>query len=195
VRVLAIDPGSMLGWATDATGRLEWGAEDFHMKRGEDSGGRWRRFVDWLNNATLMRSLVRSIADDPRRLESKVDLIVYEVAHFMPKARYAAEVAAGFVAHLEAHCSERKIALAPVHVQTLKAFALPKVKRKKGDPKMDRSKAAMIAAAAARIVGVESTCVLNRDEYRKLQDTGLHALSEHEADALWLYWWARENCK
>ena len=172
VRILAIDPGSMLGWATNQTGRLEWGTEDFRIRNGESSGNRWLRFGSWLG------SVLR--ADH----ENAVDLVVYERAMFMPKARAAAEIAAGFTTRLEEHCERHGIALQPVAVQTLKAFAIPAVKRKKGDPKLDRSKDAMIDAARAR--HYESIG-------RKLTVQQIH-MTDNEADALWLYWWALENC-
>lgn len=181
MRVLAIDPGSSLGWATNATGRLEWGTEDFHVKRGESSGNRWRRFGEWLNDVTLNPGAEHE-GEHPDYWPVSLDLIVYEISHFMPKARAAAEIAAGFTTRLEEHCERHGIALQPVPVQTLKAFAIPKVKRKKGDPKMDRGKAAMIAAAERRLMAAERPDAILR-------------LDEHSADALWIYWWSKENCK
>jgi len=188
LRILAIDPGSMLGWATNATGRLEWGTEDFRIKRGESSGNRWRRFGEWLRHVSVPYvshpSMVpKAYTPDP------VDLIIYEVAHFMPKARAAAEIAAGFTTRLEEHCERHGIALQPVPVQTLKAFAIPKVKRKVGDPKMDRGKEAMIRAAMLRLpqsYGLEG--------WRSATEGKTVPLTEHEADALWAYWWAEKNC-
>ena len=119
----------------------------------------------------------------------RVDLIVYERATFMTKARAAAEIAAGFTTRLEEHCERHGIALQPVAVQTLKAFAIPKVKRKVGDPKLDRSKDAMISAAAHRV-----TRERVEDPNRAIYIGVLSRMTEHEADALWLYWWAMENC-
>jgi hypothetical protein len=229
MKVLAIDPGSKLGWCTDATGRLEWGTEDFRIRNGESSGNRWRRFGEWLNSVTIRNPL--GFATEVVRKEGRVfvsgmefiaqadckpgdlvavlsgsgkvepytrravDLIIYERAVFMPKARAAAEIAAGFTTRLEEHCERHGIALEPVAVQTLKAYALPKVKRKKGEPKMDRSKAAMIEAARKRLeleyVHRPGQFVRDGmiDSPRWLAD----GFTEHEADALWLYWMAKER--
>lgn len=188
-RILAIDPGSALGWATNSTGRLEWGTEDFHVKNGESSGNRWRRFGEWLNSVSMVEFRDGTYGDGPGF--KKVDLIVYERSVFMPRARAAAEIAAGFTTRLEEHCERHGIALQPVAVQTLKSFAIPKVKRKKGDPKMDRGKAAMIAAAETRLnpLGLAAPVIFPKPGDKPL------ILTEHEADALWLYWWAKENCK
>jgi hypothetical protein len=185
VKILAIDPGSNLGWATDASGRLEWGTEDFRVKHGENSGARWQRFGAWLAFATKRRG-------DPPAWQG-VDAIVYEKSHFPSTARYAADIAAGFTTRLEEHCERHGIALHPVPVQTLKAFAIPKVKRKKGDPKMDRGKEAMIRAAIwkladdlAKSTGFDKSAI---SIYRKQYD---NPLTEHEADALWLFWFGKE---
>lgn len=190
MRILAIDPGSSLGWATDATGRLEFGTEDFHIKNGESSGNRWRRFGEWLVAASGTRA--ENVTGENRWAYDPIDLIVYEKAMFHPKSRLAAEIAAGFTTRLEEHCERHGIALQPVAVQTLKAFALPKVKRKNGDPKMDRSKSAMIAAAITMLnpFGLSAPVI-----FPKPGDKSIADVTEHEADALWLYWWAKENCK
>ena len=186
MRVLACDPGSQFGWATDATGKLEWGTEDFRIKGGESSGNRWRRFGEWLLDATLRKNPARMVLGRDRTIECdivpKIDIIVYERSVFMPKGRAAAEIAAGFTTRLEEHCERHGIALQPVAVQTLKAFALPKVKRKKGDPRMDRSKEAMMGAARLRLSSQSSPVALDQTK----------SLTEHEADALWIYWYCKE---
>jgi hypothetical protein len=191
MRRLAIDPGSHLGWSTDATGLLEWGTEDFSIQRGESSGNRWRRFGEWLFDTTMKEEPTRMVLSAPRRIESdlvhKVDLIVYEQQlNFNPRMRRSAEIGFGFTSRLEEHCERHGIALQPVNVQTLKAFAIPKVKRKKGDPKMDRGKAAMIEAANQRLLDYGLIGHNTGVNYRET--------TEHEADALWLLWWAKENC-
>ena len=226
MKILAIDPGSSLGWATDATGRLEWGTEDFHIKRGESSGNRWRRFGRWLNSVTTKQTWHPQL--DPT-IEATVDLIVYEQAHFMPKARAAAEIAAGFTTRLEELCErdfydpsnggKQKIALQPVPVQTLKAFALPRAvraKRKKCEtvqeyrarcPITDRSKEAMIRGACNRLLSIAMSEGKRPLPFfsPKFEPSGALVvlesespvapfLNEHEADALWLYWYAKENC-
>lgn len=197
MRILAIDPGSHLGWATNATGRLEWGTENFTIRNGESSGNRWRRFGEWLNDVSLKPPIMRdfesmkaSVSNLPKPGNGVVDLIVYERAMFMPKARAAAEIAAGFTTRIEEHCERHGIALDPVSVQTIKAFALPKRPRKKGDPKMDRSKDAMIVAAKARL------WLFTHKNDPKAERGGLDAfqIDEHQADALWLYWLTEARC-
>lgn len=199
MRILAIDPGSSLGWATNATGRLEWGTEDFHIKRGESSGNRWRRFGEWLEISSLNLTQEERMRAEPINDLRKVGLIVYERATFRTPNRAYSDVMGGFYAIMERHAEELGIALQPVPVQTLKAFAIPKVKRKKGDPKMDRGKVAMIAAAFTRLhgEGVHSVGTFGKlvAEMMNKQHRTIDGLSEHEADALWLYWWALENCQ
>ncbi len=187
MKILAIDPGSKLGWATDATGRLEWGTEDFRIRNGESSGNRWRRFGEWLYDCTL---------ESHSTMKRAADLIVYERAHFMPRARAAAEIAAGFTTRLEEHCERHGIALQPVAVQTLKAFAIPKMNRKKGDPRMDRSKDAMIVAARNKLILPVASPGEDPFDPKVLRGSenfpALLNITEHEADALWLYFYCKE---
>jgi hypothetical protein len=194
MRILALDPGSKLGWATNQTGRLEWSTEDFRIKNGESSGNRWRRFGRWLNEITGLLAPDAYTSDEmAARVDlPAIELIVYERSIFAPKARAAAEIAAGFTTRLEEHCERHGIALQPVGVQTLKAFAIPKVKRKKGDPKLDRSKDAMIAAAMKRLASGFSAAPGQIEEHHY---AAIGMLTEHEADALWAFWWAEANCK
>lgn len=159
MRILAIDPGSLLGWSTNVSGRIEHGTEDFRVKSGESSGNRWRRYSAWLGSAIV-----------------NTELVVYERAIFPAKARFAAEVAAGFTTRLEERCEALGIALQPVGVQEIKSYAIPpRPTRRKGEPRIDRGKDAMIAAAQARLNG------------------NARPLTEHEADALWLLWLAEER--
>lgn len=167
MRILSIDPGSLLGWATNATGRIEHGCEDFRIKGGESSGNRWRRYSSWLLDALV-------IGRDGKG--STIDMVVYERSIFPAKARFAAEVAAGFTTRLEEMCECQDIALQPIGVQEIKSYAIPpRPTRRKGAPRLDRGKDAMIAAAQARLNG------------------NARPLTEHEADALWLLWLAQER--
>lgn len=194
MRVLAIDPGQDLGWATDATGRLEWGAENFHVRNGESSGNRWRRFGEWLLSATCGYGPPSDEwpYSEAKTRPPKIDLVVYELKTFTPKGRaHAGELYGAFKSRLEEHCERHGIALQPVPVATLKAFAIPKDgTRKKGDPPTDRSKKAVQWAAALRLCKEFpwfADNVYGRDDRPGITDD--------EADALWLYWWAKENCK
>jgi hypothetical protein len=194
-RILAIDPGQDLGWATNATGRLEWGRENFHVKSGESSGNRWRRFGMWLLDATSDRV----IAGEPQNIV--IDVIVYELKTFTPQGRaHAGELYGGFKSRLEEHCERHGIALQPVPVATLKSFAIPRdARRKKGDPKTDRSKEAMIEAAMKRWNNEHAQSAqlwLQKEIVEGPSGRKEHwPLTDDEADALWLYWWGKENCR
>jgi len=223
VRILTIDPGSHTGWATDHSGRLEWGAENFSLKRGETSGNRWRRFGHWLEKVTLPDFVRLSpyrkpahVAEPPYEPVShpfnapspfvKVDLVVYERSEFQAKARAAAEIAAAFTSRLEEHCELHGIPLQPVHVQKLKAFAIPDTRtketakqtrdrraRKEKRIPVDRGKPAMVAAAFNRLhreTGYVGKVIGKKPD--GVTDVDFCALSEDEADALWLYWYAKE---
>lgn len=169
MRILAIDPGVNLGWCTNRDGRLEWGTEKYELARGETTGLRWVKFRNWFTGAAMHR---------PSSQGPRVDLVVFEKQlNFPGSLRRHADVLFGFTSRIEEFCEFYGIACHPVNVQTLKSFAIPAVKRKKGDPKLDRSKKAMICAAIARARhGPEQ-----------------FMLTEHEADALHLYWYALEH--
>lgn len=189
MRILAIDPGSALGWATDSTGRLEWGEEAFGIRNGESSGNRWRRFGEWLNDVTLRIGIgdaAMSRDESAARGAKLVDLIVYERSVFAPKARAAAEIAAGFTTRLEEHCERHGIALQPVAPATLKRFATGKG---------NADKAAMCLAALTRLqdmVRWQPASTIQEGDYAMLAKA---ATGHNVADALWLYWWAKENVK
>lgn len=169
-RVLAVDPGTSLGWATDSTGRLEWGVEGMGVRRGESEGMRWIKFNKWLDTVA-----------------SSVGLIVYEQPVVYGKHGLSTiSVTLGMATRILEFSELRGIACQSVPPSSLKTFALGKApKRKKGDPKFDRSKAAMIEAAMLRVPGATI----------EAGGIGLPELSEHEADALWLFWLAKENLK
>jgi len=159
VRILAIDPGTHLGWATDLSGRLEWGEQDFSLQRGDSPGMRFHRFNAWL----------REICKPCR-----VDIIIYEMPHMRGGA--ATNVLVGMTSRIEEFCAIPHQAVPTqytgVHSATLKKFALGKGR---GD------KAAMIAAAVKRI-----------GQNGHAAGAGPPVLSEHEADALWLYFYCKE---
>jgi len=193
MRILAIDPGTILGWATDSSDRLEWGTQDFSLRRGESPGMKFHRFNCWL--AEMVRREGRPPA---------VGMIVYEQAHHRGGA--ATDVLVGMTTRIHELCATtfrwsgpppseggKSVPLdyCAVHSASLKAFALGRApKRKKCDPKMDRSKAAMERAAAIRLVreGTSNPMGVTGDGFPIAA-----ALSEHEADALWLYWYAKET--
>lgn len=178
----AIDPGATgTGWAKDLCGRLEWGTESFALKRGSTEAARWKRFRDWLK-----RHLECVPTEDL--------IVVYELQNNFNRGNASSgEVAKIFVALLLEYCERRGIACEAVHNGALKSFAIPALPRpKKGEPKnppLDRGKEAMMAAARRKLLGGVSG---STDALLDYQDR-VATLTEHEADALWLYWKAVEK--
>jgi len=168
LRILAIDPGSTMGWATDVAGVLRWGVEDISLRRTSTEGLRWLKLTRWLEAWT-------------EGIPWNNVLMVYEEQNnFDRHMSSGVDVGKTTAAFLLEFCERRGIACEAVGLSKLKAFAIPALPRpRKGEPKrapLDRGKAAIIAAARTR-----------------LQAPGVDDLSEHEADALWLYWWAKER--
>lgn len=129
MRVLAIDPGSTCGWALSDGGRIiSSGVWDLAPKRGDSPGVRY---------LILMRMM---------EVCEPLDLIVYERAHHRGGA--ATEYGLGYATHIQSWCAARRnVEYKAVASSTLKAFVLGRApKRKKGSPKFDRSKAAVMAA-------------------------------------------------
>jgi hypothetical protein len=94
MNVLAVDPGSTLGWALSMNGIVESGVEDFSLRRGESPGARFLRFRRWLFDIDelAIRTTGRGLA-----------LVVYEMAHHRGGA--ATEVACGFTTRLQEHAA------------------------------------------------------------------------------------------
>lgn len=178
MKILAIDPGAKLGWATNATSGLEWGEHDFSLRRVDTEGLRWLRFEQWFEAL-------------PRP-----DLIVYEEqTNFGRTNPGAGEIGRIMTAMLLKSCEKWGFAAQAVSLQKIKAFAIPALPRpKKGEPKnplLDRSKDAMIRTALARLNGE----LVSMDMMIKMAPIRANSLrmSEHEADALWLYWYAQHH--
>jgi len=183
VRILAIDPGAALGWASDLDGSLRWGEEDISLRRSSTEGLRWLKLTRWLE-AQLNGAAPGEI------------LTVYEEQNnFDRHNSSSADVGKTSTAFLLEFCERRGIACEAVGLSKLKSFAIPAPPRaKKGEPKhgpLDRGKAAMIAAALKRLNGE----IVSHDMIVKMAPIRADSLrmSEHEADALWLYWWAKKK--
>jgi Holliday junction resolvasome RuvABC endonuclease subunit len=125
MKILALDLGTTMGWATDIHGSFDTGVNVFDVKRGESPGMRYLRFNGWL----------AQFAPDGWR----PDLIVYEQTHNRGGA--ATEVAAGFATRVQEFCARQRIEHAAVHSATLKKFATGKG---------NADKPAMVAAVARR---------------------------------------------
>jgi len=182
MRILAIDPGAAaLGWAGDLDGTLRWGTEDFSLRRVDTEGLRWLRFERWLGGILP-------------GTESPGLLVVYEQqTNYGRQHPGAGEVGRILTALLLKFCEERGIAAEAVSPQTIKAFAIPTRPRpKKAEPKrapLDRGKAAMIAAAKIHL-----EMEMERANRGVMADAArMRPLTEHEADALWLYWLMKER--
>lgn len=184
MRILAIDQGSSLGWATNSTGHLIWGQENFALKSGESEGMRWIRFSRWLNQMTWEATGHPQI--DPTR-KTLVDVIVYEgLVRGSSKMRPNFQ-ASGFVTLIQKHCAEynqgRRMEAGGQNEGTIECIsvAAPELKKfatGKGNAKKD----AMVFKAMFRL----------NEELHDTEDPKFH-LTENEADALWLFWWGKHK--
>lgn len=132
MKISAFDLGTKLGWATDVTGRLEWGEQDFSLKRGESPGMRFHAFNQWLFEIAGGREMsmwsVFSGENHPEHKEpfqTAPELIVYELPHLRGGA--ATDVLVGFATRIHEYCAVwskcRPMDYAAVHSATLKKFA------------------------------------------------------------------------
>jgi len=109
MNLLAIDPGSLCGWASSINGIIESGVQSFNLKRGESRGMRYVRFRAWL------KEMIDFI---------KPHIIVYELAHH--RGGFATEVLVGMTTRIMEICEEENIEYNAVHSATLKKFATEK---------------------------------------------------------------------
>ena len=115
MRILALDLGTLTGWAYFDGTRIESGTQDFSLHRGESPGMRFVRFNAWLSG--FLTCLVPG------------DLLAYEQAHHRGGA--ATEIAAGFSTRVQEAASLHKLEHASIHSSTLKKFATGKGNAKK----------------------------------------------------------------
>lgn len=106
MNILAIDPGSLCGWALLTHGNVESGVQDFTLKRGESKGMRFFNFRTWI--ARMLR-------------RAKIDLVIYEQAHLRGGA--ATDVGVGFTTRIQEECDMCDVKYTPIHSATLKKFA------------------------------------------------------------------------
>ena len=131
MNILAVDPGSRLGWALALGAALESGVEDFSLRRGESPGARYLRLRRWLAEVDDLSQ---------RTTGQHLELIVYEQPHH--RGGHATEVAHGFSTRLQEHAAATAgCECVSVHTATLK-------KRTTGNGRA--SKDDMIAAARDR---------------------------------------------
>ena len=113
--ILAIDPGSHLGWALARDGKLiESGVEDFGLKRGESPGSRYLRFRKWLQGQAIYTG------GDPDN-HGWPNLVAYEQPHH--RGGHATEVLVGMTTRLQEFAAEIGAECVAVHSATLKKHA------------------------------------------------------------------------
>lgn len=106
MKILALDLGTVTGWATEKHS----GTKDIPQGRGESPGLRFLRMRSWLMELI--------------ELAGPFDLIVYEQAHHRGGA--ATAVCVGFATEVQAIAAAEKIELMPVHTGSLKKWATGK---------------------------------------------------------------------
>lgn len=195
MRILAIDQGTNLGWATNTTGSLIWGTEKFPVKSGESDGMRWIKFSRWLTDMTIKSTGHPQI--DPTRA-TLVDLIVHEGLVRGSSKMRPNFVAAGFVAQIQEHCArynegrrmeaggtnQGRIECTEISASELKKFATGK-----GNVKKDK----MVSAALMKLYGpVKSDPITGQPNLGGLP-VYIPELTDNEADALWLFWCAEKK--
>jgi crossover junction endodeoxyribonuclease RuvC len=114
--ILALDLGTMTGWALRVDGRLESGAEDFSLVRGESPGMRYVNFNNWL------RTVTAPILDAAG--EGRLGLLAYEQAHHRGGA--ATEVLSGLTTRVQEFCARFQLNHVAVHTASLKKFVTGK---------------------------------------------------------------------
>jgi len=110
MKLLAIDQGTVTGWAAQANGELYYGTQDFTPKRGESAGMRFLRFGGWLWE---MNELVGGI-----------EAIIHEQPHHRGGA--AAQVALGLTAKIQEFAAKHNCEVTMVHASRLKKWATGK---------------------------------------------------------------------
>lgn len=108
--ILAIDPGTNLGWATRLQGKLHFGVQEFRLARDESPGMRWLRLDKWLQ--------------EMQQLTGGIGLIVHERPHHRGGA--ATAILEGIVAGLQRFASEVGAEITAVPSGTLKRHATGK---------------------------------------------------------------------
>jgi hypothetical protein len=113
MRILALDPATHTGWATNAFGKeVLSGVEDFSLQRGDSNGMRFIYFRRWLSSIA---------SDKDLKPEPTIDLIIYEIPYH--RGGRDADVLLGLISHLKAFCAEIGIEYTPVPPSTLKKSA------------------------------------------------------------------------
>jgi len=124
--ILALDLGTVTGWALQTDGRTVSGSESFRPGRFEGGGMRYLRFKRWLTELKGTTDGLEAVYFEEVRRHAGVD---------------AAHAYGGFLATLTAWCEHHQIPYQGVPVGTIKRHATGKG---------NADKAAMLAAARAK---------------------------------------------
>lgn len=127
MKILAIDQGTLTGWAIAKDRKLlDSGVQSFELRRGESIGTKYMRFRMWLHGILDLGNF---------------NLVVFEQAHHRGGA--STEAAIAFTTRILEECAVSGIEHCSVHSATLKKFAVGRGNAKKPD---------MIAAARKKWV-------------------------------------------
>ena len=108
MKILAIDPGTMCGWAYFDGSQTSYGAWDLYNKRDEGVGYRYIRFKHFLNKM---------------KDEKGIDLIFYEEVKRHAGVS-AAHMYGAIVGHLQVFCEENKIPYKSIPIGTWKKHSI-----------------------------------------------------------------------
>ena len=156
--ILALDLGTIMGWALNNGNDTRWGHFDLKPTTYESDGMRYVYFQKRLNELFI----------------NKIDLLVYEEVHgHLGKA--AARVYAGYLAIMQAHCAglPEPVNYTGVKVHTLKTYATGRG---------NAGKAAMIDAAT-KMVRKQGYAVGHAELVSRTNPIGM---TDDEADAICL---------
>lgn len=104
--IIALDCGTLTGYATCINGKIESGMQDFSKRRGESNGILFMRFNKWLREL--------------KNLCGSIDVVAYEQAH--NRGGYATEIGNGLTTRVEEFAVEIGAEYMSVHTGTLKKF-------------------------------------------------------------------------
>lgn len=112
MNILAIDPGTITGWASQSNGVVAHGTFDLSPRRGDGAGIRFLRLQLRL--------------DEMSQMLSGIDRLVYELPAGHYKSGAADDCIKGMVAHIQSWCESRKVPCEGVAPKELKKFATGK---------------------------------------------------------------------
>ena len=115
-KALALDLGSLCGWATNCQGLVWSGVQDFTPSKRESNDMRYVRFHDWL---------------EKRLEELQPEIVGYEMPH--NRGGHATQVLNGLAAIVQLLCGKKGVTHTPVHSSILKKHATGSGRASKGE--------------------------------------------------------------